>query len=76
MFLQYFRISANSAMFLKAFYTISHVPVNIYLKEISITACFNLKYLGHFVHIFTPFILSAYFREIHRHDVITLEAYF
>jgi len=65
MFLQDIRMSANSAMFLKAYFTVSHVPVDIYLKEISITVCFNLKYLGNFVHIFTPFILSAYFREIH-----------
>jgi len=59
MFLQDFRISANSAMFLKGYFTISDVPVDVYLKEISITACFNLNYLCNFVHIFTPFILSA-----------------
>jgi len=59
MFLQDFRISANSAMFIKAYFTISHVPVDVYLKEISITVCFKLKYLCNFVHIFTPFILSA-----------------
>ena len=64
-FLQDFRISASSAMFLKAYFTISHVSVDIYLKEISITSCFNLKYLGNFVRIFTPFILSAYIRELH-----------
>jgi len=34
MFLKDFRISANSAMFLKAYFTSSRVPVDIYLKEI------------------------------------------
>jgi len=74
MFLQDFRISANSAMFLKAYFTVSHVSVNIYLKEMFITVSFNLKYLGNFVCIFTPFILSAYFSEIH--TCHNLEAYF